>query len=236
MMGRCLKALGLVFAFSLVANPSATSPVAAQTKSLAIESFEAEIEVAASGLIHVTEAIRFRFTGSWSGVFRDIPVRYETPQRFNYNLILEIGSIVDETGQPLEYEESREGPNKRIKIWVPGATDADRTVRLEYTVENALRFSEPGDGDFEAGYDELYWNVTGDEWEVPIRTATARITVPPEITGLDARVYTGPVGSSTTTNATATEIEYGFYVVTTETLGAREGMTVAMAWDPGIIE
>ncbi len=61
--------------------------------------------------------------------------------------------------------------------------------------------------DFETGHEELYWNVTGDEWEIPIEAATARIVVPPEVTGLAARVYTGPVGSSTISNATATEIE-----------------------------
>ena len=58
---------------------------------------------------------------------------------------------------------------------------------------------------------------------------------PPEVTGLAARVYTGPVGSSTTSNATATELESGFYFVTTETLGAREGVTISMAWAPGVI-
>ncbi len=58
---------------------------------------------------------------------------------------------------------------------------------------------------------------------------------PPEVTGLAARVYTGPVGSSTTSNATTTEIESVFYFVTTETLRAREGMTISMAWAPGVI-
>ena len=63
----------------------------------------------------------------------------------------------------------------RVKIWVPGATDEARTVHIEYSVENALRFIDPEDSDFEAGHDELYWNVTGNEWEIPIQAATARI-------------------------------------------------------------
>ena len=61
----------------------------------------------------------------------------------------------------------------RIKIWIPGAIDVSRTVRIEYTVRNALRFFDPDDSNFEAGHDELYWNVTGDEWEVPIQVASA---------------------------------------------------------------
>ena len=207
MTGRCLSPLGLVFALLLFGNPFSASPVAGQTRALVIEQFDAEINVLPSGRIHVSEAIRFGFTGSWNGVFRDIPVRYETFQGFNYHLDLNVGSVLDEGGQPLEYEESREGQYKRVKIWVPGATDEARTVHIDYSVENALRFIDPEDSDFEAGHDELYWNVTGDEWEIPIQAATARIVVPPEVTGLAARVYTGPVGSSTTSNATTTEIE-----------------------------
>ena len=235
MTGRCLSFLGLVFALVLFGNPFSTSRVAGQTKALVIEQFDAEINVLPSGRIQVSEAIRFRFTGSWNGVFRDIPVRYETLQGFNYHLDLRVSSVLDEAGQPLEYEESRQGQYKRVKIWVPGATDEARTVHIEYSVENALRFIDPEDSDFEAGHDELYWNVTGDEWEIPIQAATARIMVPPEVTGLAARVYTGPVGSSTTGNATTTELEYGFYFVTTEALGAREGMTISIAWAPGVI-
>ena len=90
-----------------------------------------------------------------------------------------------------------------------------RTVHIEYSVENALRFFHAEDSDFEADHDELYWNVTGDDWEIPIHTATARIPVPPEVTGLAARFYTGVLGS-TRANARATEIESIFYFVTTE--------------------
>ena len=164
-----------------------------------IEQFDAEIDVLPSGRIHVSETIRFRFTGSWNGVFRDIPVRYETLQGFNYHLDLRVSSVLDEAGQPLEYEESLQGQYKRVKIWVPGATDEARTVNIEYSVENALRFIDPEDSDFEAGYDELYWNVTG----------------------LQARVYTGPVGSSTASDTTSTEIEYRYYFMTTEMLAVR---------------
>ena len=192
------------------------------------------VNVLPSGRIHVIEAIRFRFTGSWNGVYRDIPVRYETPQRFNYDLDLRVGSVLDEDGQPFEYEESRKGQYKRIKIWVPGASDKVRTIHIEYSVENALRFIDAEDSDFDAGHDELYWNVTGDEWEIPIHAVTARVLVPPEVTGLAARVYTGALGS-TSGDATATEIESGFYFVTGESLGAREGMTISMAWAPGVI-
>ena len=120
MTGRCLSALGLVSALFLFGGSFAASPVAGQAKALEIQQFDADISVLPSGRIHVSESIRFRFTGSWNGVYRDIPVRYETPRGFNYNLDLRVSSVLDEGSQPLEYEESRKGRYKRIKIWVPG--------------------------------------------------------------------------------------------------------------------
>ena len=209
MTARRLSALSLVAATLLCGSSLAAAPVAGQAKSLEIEQFDTRISVLSNGRIHVVEAIRFRFAGSWNEVYRDIPIRYETPRGFRLDLDLRVSSVLDEAGQPFEYEESRKGHHKRIKIWVPGAIDTVRTVRIEYLVENALRFFHAEDSDFEAGHDELYWNVTGDEWEIPIHAATARVLVPPEVTGLAARVYTDVLGS-TRTNATATEIESVF--------------------------
>ena len=68
---------------------------------------------------------------------------------------------------------------KGSKSGCPVLTTVVRTVHIEYSVENALRFIDVEDSDFEAGHDELYWNVTGDEWEIPIHAVTARVLVPP---------------------------------------------------------
>ena len=232
-----IRALGRRFGATLAAMVVLTaggSPLSAQAKQLEIERFDAEITVAESGRVHVSEAIRFRFTGSWNGVYRDIPVVYRTPSGFNLRLELDVRSVTAEDGTALRYQESRERHYKRIKIWVPGANNAIRTVTIQYSSPNALRFIDADESEFEAGHDELYWNVTGDEWEIPIRAASARIVVPPEVTGLRARVYTGGFGS-TASNARVTEIESGFYFETTSPLGMREGMTVSLAWDPGVI-
>ena len=71
---------------------------------------------------------------------------------------------------------------------MPGAQDAVRTVVLRYRVRNALRFFEE--------HDELYWNVTGDEWEMPIEAASATVMLPPTVAGLRALAFTGGYGST----------------------------------------
>ena len=61
----------------------------------------------------------------------------------------------------------------KIKTWVPGARDAHAHHRPTATrVENGLRYFE-GDDEMQWAHDELYWNVTGDEWEMEIARAQA---------------------------------------------------------------
>jgi hypothetical protein len=118
----------------------------------------------------VTEQIRLRFTGAWNGVARDIPVDYHTPEGLGYRLWLDQVAATDEAGQTLRMESRRVGHNAEYKIWIPGAEDAVRTVVLRYRAGNALRYFD--------SHDELYWNVTGDEWEMPIEHAAVLVHLP----------------------------------------------------------
>ncbi len=114
------RRLGATLA-AMVALAAGGGPLSAQSKQLEIERFDAEITVAESGRVHVSEAIRFRFTGSWNGVYRDIPVVYRTPSGFNLRLKLDVRSVTAEDGTALRYEESRERHYKRIKKLGEGA-------------------------------------------------------------------------------------------------------------------
>ncbi len=202
----------------------AASP--ADARSLIISTFEADITVNPNGTIAVTETLRPRFSGSWNGIFRTIPVEYRHPTGLNYTLFLDVQSVTDENGQPLKYEVSRERHYKKVKIWVPGARDATRTVILRYRVQNGLRFFEE--------HDELYWNITGDEWEVPIEDARAVITLPAGASGLRTAAYTGAYGSREQA-ADIRMVGNAVYVQMRRPLSFREGLTVAIGWDKGLV-
>ncbi|HWQ03239.1 MAG TPA: DUF2207 domain-containing protein, partial [Candidatus Nitrosotenuis sp.] len=174
-------------AFLLFLLAATLTTPAITTKSLVIQNFDVTVEVSKDASILVTETIQPRFTGSWNGIYRTIPVEYRTPQGFNKTLFLEIVSITDENGNDLRVEQSRERHYKKLKIWVPGARDAVRTVVIKYRVPNALLFF--------SDHDELYWNITGDEWEVPIESATATILLPSNATGIRTLAFTGAYGS-----------------------------------------
>ena len=165
--------LGVLGCLMAVGNSAA-----AQERSYWVESFHAEIVVQPDGDVDVTERLTFAFEGSFNGIYRDIPWRYRTPWGLDYELRITPLTVLGEGGEELEHEAGRNGDYYRVKVWVPGAQDTQRTVTLRYRVERGLRFFDAGEEGFGEPRDELYWNVTGDRWDVPIRRATARVRLP----------------------------------------------------------
>ncbi len=64
------------------------SPAAAQ-RELRVEDFSVTLTVHEDGTMDVLESIRYGFTGSWNGVFRDIPISYQSPSGLNFRLVLD---------------------------------------------------------------------------------------------------------------------------------------------------
>jgi len=204
---------------------AAVSAVHAQSRSLDIREMTAQIVVTRAGEVSVTERFVVRFNGSWNGIYRTIPVEYSAPGDLNYTLRLRIESVTDDTGTPLRHEVDRVGDSRRVKMWVPGAEDVTRTIVLTYRSDNALRFFEE--------HDELYWNVTGDQWDFPIQNVTAVVMLPEDVTGLRTSSFTGEQGS--TEAAPVEQIGTTFTFRGTRPLGYREGLTIVVGWNPGVI-
>src|SRR3989441_10666405 len=140
----------------LIIGLSATA-LHAQQKSYSIERLEARVRVNRDASIDVTETITARFVGSYNGLYRTIPVEYRTAQGLNWTLGVSLQSAQDDAGRSLRTEKSRQGHYIKYKIWIPGAVNATCTLVLRYRATNGLRFFDE--------HDELYWNVTGHEWD-----------------------------------------------------------------------
>ncbi len=196
-------------------------------RQLKIEKFSAEIFVQPDSTLDVTETIEANFIGVWHGLYRTIPVEYVTPQGFNYSLFVKFEGATDAAGQPLKVESSRVGHYLKWKIYVDDATDAERTIHLHYLVRNGLKFFED--------HDELYWNVTGDEWDVPVGDASAQILLPPGVTGVRTNEFTGSYGSRGQ-NAEVTASENTVEVSMTRPLSFHEGLTIVVGWDKGFVK
>jgi len=212
-----------VVAISLLALFAAMPTIA---RTLVFKHFDAQIQVHPDGTIDVTEVIEAQFTGAWHGIYRTIPVEYTDDAGLNYTLLLDQISATDNDGEKLKLEQNREGRNIKFKIYVPAAEDATRTILLHYRVLDALRFF--------ADHDELFWNVTGNEWDNQIDLVTAHIELPSGVTGLHAVAYTGVTGSRT--EDARVEIKDNVVDVTsTRRLGFRQGLTAVVGFDKGFV-
>jgi hypothetical protein len=199
---------------------------ASAQRTLEIERFDSRIVVERDGTLDVRETIRARFTGAWNGIYRKVPVEYRTAQGFKWTVRLELVSASDEAGQPLRTESGREQHFIQYKMWIPGATDAVKTVVLRYRVRGALRFFED--------HDELYWNLTGDEWDVALGEVTGMIVLPSGATGIRATGFNGVYGS-TAREATAEIAGDSIRFTLPRKLEFREGLTAVVGWDKGLV-
>jgi len=215
---RCLATALLLFLCSFSANG----------KELKIEKFDAQIAVLPDSTVNVTESLTVDFIGGpWHGLHREIPVEYVTPQGLNYSLFLDLKRVTDGSGHDLKYESSRERHYRKLKIYVSNADNSVQTIIIQYTVSDALRFFED--------HDEFYWNITGDEWDVPIGSASASISLPIAAKNIRANIFTGTYRSRGH-EAEAEVMGNGVDVHTTGPLAYHEGLTVAIAFDKGAVK
>lgn len=199
----------------------------ANAKELKIEKFDAQIVVLPDSSVNVTESITVHFIGGpWHGLYREIPVEYVTPQGMNYSLFLKVTRVTDGSGHDLKYESSRDRHYRKLKIYVDNADNSVQTINIQYTVSDALRFFED--------HDEFYWNITGDEWDVPIGSASASISLPVQAKNIRANVFTGRFRSRGS-DAEAEVTGNGVEVHATGSLAYHEGLTVAIAFDKGAV-
>jgi uncharacterized membrane protein len=215
-----------LFALSVAAFLVAL-PAFAAVRQIIIQHFDDEVVVGEDGTIDVTETIEARFSGeNWHGLYRSIPVEYTNPQGLNYTLLIDHVSATDSDGRALKWEQSSEGRYTKFKIYVPNADDSTHTIVFHYRVLDALRFFED--------HDELYWNVTGNDWEVPIQSASAHIALPAGVTGLHAIAYTGAMNSRAQ-DAVLEVKDNSVDIHTTRPLSFHEGLTAVVGFDKGFV-
>ena len=213
---------------------SLTQDARAQSRSIRIRNFDALLTVHSDGSLDVTEQLTIGFTGQWNGIVRDLSLHHNTAQGRATKLDILVGFITDTSGQRLRVEEESKdnGWTRGLRIWIPGASDADRQIIVRYHVANAIRFFYASSK--EGALDELYWNVTGNSWTMPIDSVHARVVLPGGVTPTRVASYTGARGST----AAEAKIEKHDNVVDftlLRGLSPYEGMTIGVGWPAGHI-
>ena len=205
-----------------------TFPASATAKSWRIADFQDNITVDTDGTALVRERISLVFVGEWHGIHRTIPIEYPGPDGTNYELFVDVKSVTDAEGSNLKYESSRARGYRDLKIYIPGATDVSKIIEIAYRVRNGTRFFPD--------HDEFYWNVTGNDWPVPIDHVSASVQFPEAAAGsLRVQAFTGVYGS-TQRDATATTQGAEAQFESNNPLPMRGGLTIDAYIAKGILK
>ena len=197
-----------------------------------IRSFHSDIQVFESGDMRVRETIVVQSEGNKirRGIYRDFPTRYKDNMGNNYVVGFNIVSIRRDGQNEKFHTENR---SNGIRIYIG---DKNRTLRngiysfeLTYRTNRQLGFFD--------SHDELYWNVTGNDWAFPILKATASVKLPDGISADEIKLngYTGFSGSrgkdfiADVTSAGIAQFE------TTSELGIKEGLTIVVGFPKGFV-
>jgi hypothetical protein len=203
-------------------------PLPAVARSWRVADFNDTIAVAADGSTAVHERLTLVFIGQFQGIHRTIPVEYPGPRGTNYTLYLTVTGVTDGNGNKLRYESHTSNGYRDLKIFIPGAFDTTRTVEIDYSLRNAIRYFDD--------HDEFYWNVTGNDWPVPIDHASATVQLPSAAAGsLRAQAFTGVYGSherEATSNVNGSDVSFE----TTNPLPMRGGLTIDIFIPKGILQ
>ncbi len=195
-----------------------------------ILSFHSDIDIATDGTVTVTEHIRV-YAGGYQikrGIVRRIPITRVDTYGKKQPVDIQVISVRCD-GNRTDYRNEQEGDMRVIYV---GNKDVILSPgEYEYT----LTYSSRGHVGFFDNFDELYWNVTGNDWDFAIDEASATITLPPGASALSTDCYTGAYGRA----GKDCEIDSKDNVVnfrTTASLLRGEGLTVAVSFPRGIIE
>lgn len=183
-----------------------------------IKNFESTIRVNPDASVTVSERITVNREGKRikRGIFRTLPLTRGVEYRV-------VSVRRDEKPEPWFTENA----NGRFRIntgtdkFLP--RDGLYTFEITYRASNTVRAFD--------GYDEIYWNVTGNDWDFPIERAAARVIVPDGAKILQTAGYTGKRGSKTPAGF---DPETG--VFSTSYLNPNEGLTVAVGFEKGYVD
>ncbi len=206
-----LLGLGLTFAIWLSKEVAlGVGRAGDDTKSYRLTGARVDGELQPDGALQVREAIRFQFSGSFSGAYRDIPL--EDGQEIS-NVVVSEGqtvyrpggnTVLGGFGLPGTYgtETVRKGDQRYLRVvWHYSATDETRIFAIRYRFTGLVK-----------AYDDavdLYWQVWGDEWQGSLDALAATLTLPHPVDVSRERVYAHPGHVEGVVVAGAEQIQLG---------------------------
>lgn len=219
--------LGIIVACALVAGLGQSAW--ASVNDYRFSSFDADYYLGADSEGRATLKTVERLTAEFPlsdqnhGIERAIPKKYD-----GHTTDLNIQSVTDLSGRPLNYETSDSNGNVVLRIG-----DADKYVRgsmtyvITYTQRDVTKYYA------DTGKNEFYWDTNGTLWQQPFGKVSARVHMSERITPTfteDTACYYGAEGSTKRCEITTKGDTVSASV---ENLLPNENMTVALGFTPG---
>ncbi len=202
-----------------------TTAFAAET----ISNFDVRATLDANRHLSVQESITYDFgDAERHGITRVIPVNYQR-NGGTYKLRLTVEDVKRD-GAEEPYDVSTSGGFLTVKIGNPDQTiTGSHAYQIRYSTDRAINF-------FNDGHGELYWNVTGNGWDVPVEQSSFWLFPPSGVTlgSVSSTCYTGEVGS-TEKSCLVTSSAEDLVAKSTRVLLPNEGLTAAFAFPAGVI-
>jgi hypothetical protein len=195
-----------------------------------INNFRSTIHINTNGTIDVEEKIVYDFGDTeHHGIYRDIPYTITNPDGKKFNIELRDFSVKDETERKYTYDKSTASGTVHLKIG-----DANRYVTGIHTY--IIRYKALGALRYFSNHDELYWNITGSGWGIPMRDVQATVILPSTINGAQLKIacYTGPAGSKASDCSFHTDSQTVYYSAKYD-FSPYEGMTVVAGFPKGMV-
>lgn len=220
-------------ASSIALAGAAAVGLASAASAESIDDFQTAVTVNADTSFTVVETIQYDFGGlSRHGIFRDIPKYDVLPDDSRRTYGITVNSVTID-GQAAIVETSEDGPYIHLQVGDPDRTIyGQHTYVISYTVANGLRvitaqdMSDPAmPAGISAGDVEMYWDLVGSGWQVPVRNAQASVAGPGAI--ISAKCFTGAQGATSTcpVMVESNAVAYGPVL-----LRAEAGLTGVTVW------
>ena len=193
-----------------------------------ISAFQVAAEIKEDRTLRVTETITYFFPAEKHGIFRYIPDRYSRnggAYRLHIKLI-----DVKMDGEHVPYAIESRSPDLRIKIGDKNQTVVGEHVyAITYETDRAIN-------DFD-DHDELYWNVTGNGWDIPIASASVAIRAPEgfDAMSVPSACFTGTYGSTEASCEIKAQGNVAWFI-SDRSLEPQEGLTAVLSFPKGLLE
>ncbi len=194
-----------------------------------IDSFATTLTVHTDRSVEVVETIRYDFgEAEKHGIYRDIPSVYVDASGNKQSVKIDGIAVRDGKMSPVPFESFKNGDTQRLKIGDPDIlVTGKKTYEISYVAHDVIGFFPD--------HDEIYWNVTGNDWLFDIQHVSARVYAPASTT--QHSCYVGPRGSTfpCETQQVIAGDGSALFFEAKYALGMNEGMTVAVGWQKGVV-